>query len=201
MDNDSLHALLDRLRAGDSTAADALIEQSVERLRRLARKMLREDPRVRRWNDTDDVLQNACVRLHRAMRAKPPTDASHFFRLASMQIRRELIDLAKHHYGPQGHGAHHASDPALPGGEGGRPPLYEDADPTDGPKTLLRWTSMHEYVEKLSEKERDVFELMFYHGLTQEQVAQTLGVDVRTVKRRWRDAKITLKENCESPLD
>ena len=32
-----------------------------------------------------------------------------FYRLAAVQVRRELIDLARHYYGPQGHGAHHAS--------------------------------------------------------------------------------------------
>ena len=55
---------LDRLRAGDASARDELLTMACERLRRLARKMLRGYPGVRRWEQTDDVLQNATLRLH-----------------------------------------------------------------------------------------------------------------------------------------
>ena len=46
---------LDRLRAGDESARDELLDIACERLGRLARKMLRGYPGVRRWEQTDDV--------------------------------------------------------------------------------------------------------------------------------------------------
>ena len=57
---------LTRLRAGDRSARDAVIAYSCDRLHRLAHRMLKGYPRVRRWEETSDVRQNAAVRLLRA---------------------------------------------------------------------------------------------------------------------------------------
>ena len=82
---------------------------STERLTRIAAKMLKGYPGVARWEQGDDVAQNALIRLDRALRAVTPPTARDFFRLAAAQVRRELIDLARHYYGPRGLGAHHAT--------------------------------------------------------------------------------------------
>ena len=58
---------IDRLRSGDATARDELLAHAVDRLTRLTRKMLRDFPGVHRWEETDDVLQNAVLRLCRAL--------------------------------------------------------------------------------------------------------------------------------------
>lgn len=50
------------------------------------------------------VPAEAAIRLDRALAEKVPKDASHFFRLAALQIRRERIDLARHYGGPEGMG-------------------------------------------------------------------------------------------------
>jgi len=52
---------LDLLQTGDEAARDALVRHSCDRLTRLTRKMLRGYPRLRRWEETDDVLQNALL--------------------------------------------------------------------------------------------------------------------------------------------
>ena len=39
---------------------------------------------------------------------------SHFFHLAAVQVRRELLDLAKHHFGPEGAGRRHHTDGIAP---------------------------------------------------------------------------------------
>src|SRR5262245_64782591 len=96
-----LQGWLDRLRAGDDRAREQLLESSNERLARLARKLLRDSPGVRRWEQTDDVLQNALLRLDRALKAVVPPTSRDYFRLAAAMIRRELIDLARHHFGPE----------------------------------------------------------------------------------------------------
>jgi DNA-directed RNA polymerase specialized sigma24 family protein len=59
--------LLDRLRAGDGSARDRLIALAQGRFVALARAMLRRYPQVRRWEQTDDLLQAALVRLHRSL--------------------------------------------------------------------------------------------------------------------------------------
>ena len=71
--------------------------------------MLGRFPNVRRWADTDDVLQNAQLRLLHALETVRPDSTRRFFGLAAKQIRWELIDLARHFYGAEGIGANHAS--------------------------------------------------------------------------------------------
>ena len=58
---------LDRLQAGDEVARKDLLNAACERLLRLTRKMLRADGRLKRWEQTDDVFQNAMLRLHRSL--------------------------------------------------------------------------------------------------------------------------------------
>ena len=114
-----LQVCLDRLNGGDPAARDALIARSCERLRRLTRKMLRDYQRLKSWQETDDVFQSALMRLLHALQAMPPTSVEEFFRLASRQIRRQLLDLVRHYYGPEGPGAKEvpaAADPQATNG-------------------------------------------------------------------------------------
>src|SRR5262249_5270836 len=113
-----IQACIDRLRGGDEAARGELLNIACERLRSLARKMLKSYPRVHRWEQTDDVLQNATMRLYRTLQDVTPETSKDFFRLAALNMRRELLDLAKHYYGPLGQGARHAThvdDPAQSG--------------------------------------------------------------------------------------
>jgi len=181
-----------RLQKGDPAARDALLACAAERLRRLAHRMLRTYPRVQRWEQTDDVLQNALLRLCRTLSDVPPRTATDFLRLAALNIRRELLDLAKHYYGPQGHGAHHAT--VNPDREG-RPGPPEAADgPSCEPSRLAAWGEFHRQVERLPEEEREVFDLLWYQGLAQAEAAELLHVSERTVKRRWQSARLRLYE-------
>src|SRR5436309_5851669 len=100
-----LHQCVDRMREGDPTSRDELLRRAWRRLDRLARKMFRRFPSVQRWVDVDDVLQNAALRLLRALEQERPTSTRGFFGLAAEQMRRELVDLARHFLGPRGEGA------------------------------------------------------------------------------------------------
>ncbi len=79
------------------------------RLRMLVGKMMQKYDRLQRWVGIDDVLQSAIVRLLRALGSTPVTSVQDFFSLAALQIRRELIDLCRHYFGPHGAGANHES--------------------------------------------------------------------------------------------
>ncbi|MBX9581005.1 MAG: hypothetical protein K2X87_11910, partial [Gemmataceae bacterium] len=99
-----LEACLARLRAGDAAARDDLVSVAAGRFAELASVMLRGYGRLRRWEQTDDVMQGALVRLAGALGRAAPESARHFHRLAVQLIRRELIDLARRYFGPEGHG-------------------------------------------------------------------------------------------------
>lgn len=189
-----LQTCLDRLRAGDAVALDRIIERAADRLRHLTGKMLGSDfARLRRWEDADDVFQNAAVRLCRALRETVPDSPLGFYRLAAVQVRRELIDLARHHFGPHGPAARHESDAVRPNAATPARP-FDPATDTQNPGKLAEWTDFHRAVESLPEHERDVFELLWYQDLSQAEAADLLGVDVRTVQRRWRQARLSLHD-------
>jgi RNA polymerase sigma-70 factor (ECF subfamily) len=173
LDSTQLRLWVRRIQAGDRSASDELLRATGERLERLTRKMLRRFPSVRRWEQSDDVLQNALLRLLRALQQVEPASVRDFFSLAAEQVRRELLDLARHY------GAHHDSAP-----DGVSEPL----DQADEPVELEKWVVFHEQVSQLPADEREVVGLVFYHGWTHAQVAELLGVSKRTVRRHWRRA-------------
>ncbi|MEI7684818.1 MAG: sigma-70 family RNA polymerase sigma factor [Planctomycetota bacterium] len=168
-----------------------MIQRSQDRLHRLARKMLRCDPRVARWEQTDDLLQASLVRLHRSLDSVQPATVQAFIGLAATHMRRELTDLARHHFGPHGDAKHHFSDGDREN-DGSGHPLHEPASPGDGPSTLAEWETFHEKVKELIAEEREVFDFVYYQELSQEETAICLGVNERTIQRRWRSAKLNL---------
>ena len=190
---------LERIDAGDDTAREELINCAAERLRRLTRKMLRDYPRLKRWEETDDVFVNAMLRLNQALAATTPTSVRHFFRLASLQIRRELIDLVRHYYGPRGLGARHATE-ALRQDTQGQTPQHEPEATTHDPGDIAAWGEFHEHVEQLPDNDREVFELLWYHEVTQVEAAELLQVNRRTVIRRWQSACLQLHEQMKGHL-
>jgi RNA polymerase sigma-70 factor (ECF subfamily) len=192
---------INRLHAGDESARGELLAASCERLRRLTRKMLKGYPGVRRWEETDDVLQNASLRLCRALQAVTPPSVRDYFRLAAVQIRRELLDLARHYYGPEGQGAHHASDVVKYDSAGDlRPAAHDKPDLGADPNRLAAWCEFHRQINALPDEEREVFELIWYQGLSQAEAAQVLNISERTLQRHWRSARLKLYEAFQGEL-
>jgi RNA polymerase sigma factor (sigma-70 family) len=195
-----LQECIDRLQAGDAAARDDLVNRACARLVRLTRKMLKSHPGVHRWEETDDVFQNAMIRLHRALMHATPRSLRHFFNLATVQIRRELIDLGRHYYGPEGAGAHHDTGRKNEAGaDTGREPVSA-ADSTNEPSRVAQWCEFHEQVEALPAQERAVVDLLWYHGLPQAEAAAVLGISERTLQRRWQAVRLTLYRTLDGAL-
>jgi RNA polymerase sigma-70 factor (ECF subfamily) len=101
--DDETTTLLNHVRRGEEARARLIaIAHASERLRRLASRMLRRAPTVRSWEEIDDILQKSLIRLNNALRALIPENSLHFWRLAALQIRREMRDLIRHYSGPLG---------------------------------------------------------------------------------------------------
>ena len=100
----ALQGLIDLANAGDPASREALLDHACDRLLRLTRKIFHCSGDLCRWEETADVFQSSMMRLHRALASTKVESVRHFFNLAALQIRRELIDLARHHFGPEGIG-------------------------------------------------------------------------------------------------
>lgn len=181
---------LGRLEAGCPEAQEAIIEHTCERLQNMAKRMLRTSPKVRRWAETDDLLQDALVRLHRSLAQVKPTTTKEFYGLAATQLRRQLIDLARKHFGPEGIGTN------LPTNESDRISLVASTPP----ESLDDWSEFHQQVELLPVELKEVVDQLWYEGLTQSDAAKVLGISLATLKRRWQAARLSLIEAMQGAI-
>ena len=139
--------------------------------------MMKPFSRLYRWEETDDVFQDAMLRLHRSLEDVKPESVAQFFALAATQIRRTLLDMARHYFGPEGPGTYQHLD--------------VDAA-SDEPVSPQQWVEFYEVLDTLPEEERTVVDLLWFEGLTQAEAAIALGVNERTIRRRWYSARYLL---------
>jgi RNA polymerase sigma-70 factor (ECF subfamily) len=144
--------------------------------------MVRGFPAVQAEAETADVLQGSVLRLLNTLRRIEPESTRHFFNLAAMHIRRELLDLAR-----RCKRAEIAQKEAPAGGDLQTVEAATDDD-------LDVWCRFHEAVEQLPVPEREVMALTFYQGLKQVQIAELLRIDERTIRRRWQSACLQLHQ-------
>lgn len=183
VDVDYIQLSLSRYAAGDDSALNELLSRTSSRMEKLTRAMFRDFARVHRWEETADVLQSASIRLYRALQANRPTDVRGFFALATLQIRRELTDLTRRYFGPEGLGTNYESGIAN----------EASASSSCDPKSLIDWTEFHSQVEQLPTDDREVFDLIYYQGLSQDDAATVLGISLRTLQRRWQNARLVMR--------
>lgn len=189
MGDQCFESLIAELSAPDQAARlaarDAIVAAAIDHMRSVAHRMTRGFPQVRRWDETDDVVQGASLRLARALDAVVPTDARHLLNLIATQVRRELIDLARRYAGAESFARYHETNLGhVDGQEIFRSDAAEDPANADT-ETVNSWTRFHEVADTLDDEDRELFNLVWYLGLGQEQVAKTLGCSVRTIARRW----------------
>jgi RNA polymerase sigma-70 factor (ECF subfamily) len=188
LDSVKLQDYLARWQAGDRGAADDLLRAAGARLEKLARRMTRAFPNVRGQADTGDVLQNSLIRLLRTLLTLRPATTRDFFNLAAIHIRRELIDLARR---TKGKGWVTLD---LPADHDGPPGTFAEPQSASSAEDFDLWVRFHEAVDELPVEEREVVGLVFYHGWTQVKIAELFNVDERTIRRRWSNAVVRLRE-------
>jgi RNA polymerase sigma factor (sigma-70 family) len=98
--------------------------------------------------------------------------------LASRHLRYELLDLKRHYRAVN----------ALHQSNGNGTPAHEPIDAASSWDELEEWCEFHRKIDELPTEEREVVDLHFYQGLTKAEVAELLGVHVRTIQRLWNSA-------------
>jgi len=181
----TLRYWLNRHNAGDGTATDELIRFSEDRFRRLVQSRLRQFDRLRRFEDTDDVLVGAQVRFATALRGRRFETLDDFLRFGAALIGHQLIDFSRHYFGPLGQGRREI---ALDGSGSARA-LMDPADPAAGPADLARQIDIDGVIDRLPAEHRDLFHALYYLGLTQKDAADVLDISLSTLKRRWVEAR------------
>lgn len=172
-----IQGALDQFLAGDPAAKGRLITLAEKRLMVLARKLKIAFPTSP--EETAGVVNEAYLKLHKALDEVRPGTVRQFFALASLQMRRVLLDLARanRRRGKRGslNDSENPIDPPAPGGE--------DRDEV---------RDLFDAIDRLDEELREVVNLLFFQGLTQAEAAQVLVVHEDTVKRKWAKARVIL---------
>jgi DNA-directed RNA polymerase specialized sigma24 family protein len=177
----TLRFWISRHAQGDARATNELLRHSERRFLEIIRARLPQWDRLRRFEDSQDILAQAQVRFARAIRAVTCRTLDDFLRLGAWVIRNQICDSAGRYFGPTGAGANEVHLSGDPSGSG--PAIAAPATSTLG-------AELDEAIGRLSDGPREMFDLLYYQGLTQPEAAGHLGASVSTVQRRWIEAKI-----------
>ena len=106
---------------------------------------------------------------------------AHFFAVAAQTLRRILVDHARAHRAEKRGGDHIRV--SLTSAKG-------SAESRD--EYLLALDEALQQLSQLQPRAAQVVELRFFAGLTEEEIAEVLGVSAITVKRDWKFARAWL---------
>lgn len=179
--------LLRRVEAGDRAAFDEMIQRVHEELRLIARRQLRRNRQVSLH--TTDLLNEAFLRLVQA-EAPQWKDRSHFFAVASIAMRRILVDRARRKLAQK----RRADRDAVPLDDVGPVAVDDSVDPTE----LLALDEALERLRRSDEHLVRVVECKYFGGLTFDEMAVVFGRHERTLRADWRRARAWLHRELAS---
>lgn len=164
---------------GDANAPERLMPLVYDEMRRLARSFLARERGGHTLQPTA-LVNEAYLRLVDQTRVNWQNRA-HFYGIASSMMRRVLIDHARAHATEKrGGAAIHLS-------------LEDIQVPRE--QRAASFVALDEALERLAqfdERKCKVVEMRFFGGLSDEEIAQVLGVTTRTVLRDWKKARLWL---------
>jgi RNA polymerase sigma factor (sigma-70 family) len=191
-----LEEMLARARNGDREAENELFDYVLKRFEVIVTHIYRVPARAD--VSRSDVIQEGCLRLVEGLRKGKSelfADARGFLVMSAKHLRWALLDLLRD---PK-----HRHLESLVNPDESQPHYEPPAPARTTPEQLELWTKFHELIDQpglLTEEERQTVSLRWYHGLSQEEIADKLQVSVRTVKRYWHQAKEKLR-NAGLDLD
>ena len=167
-------------RQGDERARDALFAVVHPQLRQIAARYLQHE-RADHTLEPNALVNELCLRL---MGGEPIAfnDRAHFFAVAAQTMRHILIDHAR------------ARVADKRGGDQQRVNLsaVEGWNPVQRSEDILALDQLLVKLEKADPRAARVVELRFFGGLSEDEVAEVLGIATITVKRDWKAARAWL---------
>jgi RNA polymerase sigma-70 factor, ECF subfamily len=179
MENAGITQLLGEAKRGNSEAQSRLASAVYQELHRLAARCM--------YGERSDHSLQATILVHEAfIRLVAQDDRSwqnraHFFGAAAQVMRCILIDYARNRR-------------AVKRGSG-QPKVPFDETIALSNDNCEEWIAVDQALNRLAERDARmarIVELRFFAGLKEEEIAEVLGISVRTVKRDWRVAKAWL---------
>jgi RNA polymerase sigma factor (TIGR02999 family) len=174
--------LLTQASGGDRNAWNELLPRVYDELRQVAGARLRFEGDGHTLNATA-LVHEAYVRLVGQSRTEWQGRA-HFFAIASQAMRRILINHAEARSAlKRGGGAPHVSlDAAV------------DVMGPDQAAELLALDEALTELQRFNARGASVIEFRFFGGLSNDEIAEVMGLSEATVRRAWRSARAWLRD-------
>jgi RNA polymerase sigma factor (TIGR02999 family) len=171
-------SLLTASRRGDAAACSQAFEAAYRELQRLARRELRR-LRPGQTLTTTALVHEAFLKLVQS--EVEPQDRNHFLALASRAMRQILVDYARRRASRKR------------GGDQRRSALEVESIPVEVlADEMLAVDRALTRLASLDERLATVVECRYFGGMSEEEVAGSLGVTARTVRRDWQKARAFL---------
>jgi RNA polymerase sigma factor (TIGR02999 family) len=170
--------LLIAIRDGDGEGKARLAELIYPELHRIALRNMHRERRGHTLQATA-LVNEAWLRLNR--QDKDWKNRAHFFAVAAQIMRQILVDYARQHRADRR--------------GGGVPAVDLDEVQELGVFRSEKMLALDEALSRLAEwepRQSRVVELRFFGGLSEEEIADVLGISPRTVKRYWSLARAWL---------
>ena len=177
-----LTELLGQLQAGDRRARDALFAAAYTELHRLARSRLRDGGR-NTVLDTTCLVHEAYLRFESAgeLRAE---DRRAFFAYASQVMRSVIVNSVRDRI------AQKRGGDWLPLTLSTQLAVNVD----DDEETILKVHEALEALERADPRLAQVAQMRYFGGYNEQEIAETLNIGERTVRRDWEKARLILAE-------
>src|SRR5262245_57083223 len=163
---------------GDHAALDQLVPLVYDELRRLARGYMRREKQGHTLQ-TSALIHEAYLRLLDQKNVQLENRA-HFFGFAAQLMRRILVDHAR------------SRSRIKRGGGVQMVSLADQAVLSNDVAEVIALDDALKNLVEMDPRKAQIVEMKFFGGLTNEEVAEVLGVTTRTVEREWRKAKAWL---------
>ena len=185
--------LLEDVRDGDAEASSRLLGLVYDELRQIAQRHLGRERKGHTLQATA-LVHEAYVKMlgHQSARIE---GRAHFFSIASRAMRQVLIDYARRR-GAEKRGGDWARTDLDDGS-------FSEFFAMEGRTgDLLELDRALDRLDAMDSRLRQVVEFRFFGGMTEDEIAEVLGVTTRTVQRDWAKARAWLyKELYPDPED
>jgi RNA polymerase sigma factor (TIGR02999 family) len=177
--NDNVTRLLMDAKSGNRNALDELLPLVYDELRRVASRQLASERKNHTLQATA-LVHEAYLRLI-GQHSVDWQNRLHFFSIAAEMMRRILV-------------THAIAKKAEKRGSGELTISLDDVVtfPNKQDVDIVSLDETLKELAKFDEQQAKIVELKFFGGLTNEEIAEVLGISDSTVKREWRSAKAWL---------